>query len=68
MNEDRFNMEIRKFLKLVGVTSQREIEIAVREAVSTGKIKPDATLEAKMTLRLPGIDLERAIDGTIALG
>lgn len=68
MDEDRLNMEVRKFLKLVGVTSQREIEAAVREAVSKGKIKPDATLEAKMTLRLPGIGLQREIDGAIALG
>jgi hypothetical protein len=68
MDEDRLNMEVRKFLKLVGVTSQREIEAAVREAVSTGKIKPDATLEAKVTLRLPGIGLQREIDGAIALG
>jgi hypothetical protein len=68
MDEDRLNMEVRKFLKLVGVTSQREIEAAVREAVSTGKIKPDATLEAKVKLRLPGIGLQREIDGAIALG
>jgi tRNA(Ser,Leu) C12 N-acetylase TAN1 len=68
MDEDRLNMEVRKFLKAVGVTSQREIEAAVREAVSTGKIKPDATLAVKMTLRLPGIGLQREIDGAIALG
>jgi hypothetical protein len=40
----------------------------VREAISTGKIKPDATLEAKMTLRLPGIGLQHEIDGAIVLG
>jgi len=68
MDEDRLNMEVRKFLKVVGVTSQREIEAAVREAVATGKVKPDATLEAKMILRLPGIGLQREIDGAIALG
>jgi len=68
MDEDRLNMEVRKCLKVVGVTSQREIEAAVREAISTGKIKADATLEAKMTLRLPGIGLQREIDGAIVLG
>lgn len=68
MDEDRLNMEVRKFLKVVGVTSQREIEAAVREAVSTGKIKPDATLQAKMILRLPEIGLQREIDGAITLG
>lgn len=68
MNEDLFNMEVRKFLKKVGVTSQREIEQAVRDAISSGKIKPDATLDTKMTLSLPGLGLTREIDGTIALG
>jgi Family of unknown function (DUF6494) len=68
MDEDRFNLEIRKFLKVVGITSQREIEHAVREAVSSGKIKPDARLQAKMTLNLPEIGLDRVIDGTISLG
>ena len=38
MNEDRFNMDIRKFLKVVGVTSQREIETAVRDALAKGKL------------------------------
>jgi len=51
MDEDRLNMEVRKFLKLVGVTSQREIEAAVREAVSTGKIKPDELLPVSWTPR-----------------
>jgi hypothetical protein len=39
MNEDTFNMEVRKFLKVVGVTSQREIELAVRKAIDTGRLK-----------------------------
>jgi len=68
MDEERFNVEIRKFLKVVGVTSQREIDRAVHEAVSTGKIKPDVRLQAKMTLSLPEIGLNHVIDGTILLG
>ena len=68
MNEDRFNMEIRKFLKIVGVTSQREIETAVRQAVSAGKVKANATLKAKMVLTIPSIGLAHEIDGDIALG
>lgn len=68
MNEDRFNMEIRKFLKVVGVTSQREIETAVRQAVKTGKVKGDAQLKAKMVLTIPAIGLTHEIDGDIALG
>jgi len=67
MDEDRFNMEIRKFLKVVGVTSQREIETAVRDAVSAGKVKGDAKLKAKMVLTIPAIGLSHEIDGDIAL-
>jgi hypothetical protein len=68
MDEDRFNMSIRKFLKVVGVTSQREIENAVREAVKGGKLKGSETLKAKVTLTLPGVALTHDIDGEIELG
>ena len=47
MDEDRFNMSVRKFLKLVGVTSQREIENAVREAVKAGRLRGDEALQAR---------------------
>lgn len=67
MNEDRFNMEVRKFLKMVGVTTQREIERAVRDGIASGTIKPDATLDVKVTVSLPALGLIREIDGTIAL-
>ena len=52
MNEDVFNTAIRKFLKEVGVTSQREIEKSVREAVASGKLKGSETLPVKVTLTL----------------
>ena len=68
MNEDRFNMDIRKFLKVVGVTSQREIENAVRAAVASGKLKGGETLSAKVTLTLSGAGLTHDIDGEIELG
>jgi ribosomal protein L1 len=68
MNEDVFNMEIRKFLKLVGVTSQREIEEAVRAAVKAGKLKGNEKLKARVTLTLDGANLSKTIDGEIALG
>jgi hypothetical protein len=68
MNEDRFNMSIRKFLKVVGVTSQREIENAVRAAIASGKLKGNETLKAKVTLTLPGAALTHDIDGDIELG
>jgi hypothetical protein len=68
MNEDTFNMEVRKFLKMVGVTSQREIELAVRKALDTGKLKDGATLDAKVVLTIPSIGLEHHIDGNIKTG
>ena len=68
MNEDVFNMELRKFLKKVGVTSQREIEQAVRGAIEAGKLKGNETVKAKVTLTLEGLDLSHDIDGDISLG
>ena len=67
MNEDRFNMDIRKFLKVVGVTSQREIELAVRNALTAGKLAETSLLRPKMILRIPEIGLEHVIDGEIGL-
>ncbi len=67
MNEDMFNMDIRKFLKLVGVTSQREIEVAVRNAVRTGALAGSETLSVKVILTVEEIALSRTILGTIAL-
>ena len=67
MNEDVLNDTVRKFLKTVGVTSQREIEKAVRDAVANGKLNGDEKLPAKMTLTVGGINLSYAVDGTIEL-
>lgn len=67
MNEDLLNIEIRKLLKIVGITSQREIEIAVRNAVASGKLTGNETLDVKMTLELSDIDLKHSIEGAIAL-
>lgn len=64
MNEDAMNMSIRKFLKKVGVTSQREIETAIRDA-DTGAL-PE-TLNAKVVLTVDGVDLEVTINGEIDL-
>ncbi|MDI3469149.1 MAG: hypothetical protein OJF62_001212 [Pseudolabrys sp.] len=68
MNEDVFNMSMRKFLKVVGVTSQQEIEKAVRAAIEAGKIKGKETLKAQMVLTIGGIGLTHKIDGTIDIG
>ena len=67
MNPDAFNMSIRKFLKMVGVHSQREIESAVERAMSTGQIKGGETLNAKMTLTVDGVALNVSFDGKISL-
>lgn len=68
MNEDVFNMSLRKFLKKVGVTSQREIERAVREALETGKLSGRERLKARMTLEIKEIGVQYQIDGDIAIG
>jgi hypothetical protein len=67
MNEDRFNMDIRKFLKVVGVTSQREIEMAARAALATGALAQTAVLKPRMTLTIPELGVEHVIDGEIGL-
>jgi hypothetical protein len=67
MNEDRFNMDIRKFLKNVGVTSQREIELAVRNALAARRVFETTVLKPKMILRIPEIGLEHVINGEIGL-
>jgi hypothetical protein len=66
MNEDVFNMEVRKFLKKVGVTSQREIEQAVRAALDSGKLGK-GPLKAKVLLTVDDIGLRHEIDGAIEL-
>jgi Family of unknown function (DUF6494) len=67
MNEDRLNMDIRKYLKVVGVTSQREIELAVRAALAKGTLVETSVLKPTMILRIPEIGLNHVIDGEIAL-
>ena len=68
MNEDVFNTSLRKFLKHVGVTSQREIEKAVREAVQAGRLKGHEKLPAKMVLTVGGVSLTHEISDEIELG
>lgn len=67
MNEETFNLSIRKFLKLVGVSSQREIEHAVAKARESGAIKGNETLPAHVTLEMPGLKLSVKFDGEIKL-
>ena len=67
MDEDVFNMSIRKFLKKVGVTSQREIETVVRAAVADGALSGDGPLKAKVTLTIDDVNLSVDIDGDVEL-
>ena len=68
MNEDVFNESLRRFLKKVGITSQREIEKAVREAIASGRIKGHEKLPAKMVLTLGGVSLKHEVSDEIELG
>jgi hypothetical protein len=67
MNEDVLNMSLRKFLKKVGVTSQREIEQAIRSAVAEQRLKGHEKLPVTVRLTLPAVGLERLIEGEIEL-
>lgn len=67
MDEEVLNLQIRKFLKKVGITSQREIEKAVRAGMDSGVLKGAEKLNAKMTLLIPDLNLEVKIEDQIAL-
>ena len=67
MNEDTLNMSIRKFLKQAGVTSQREIEHAVLNAVEAGQLAGVNSIAVKMTLEAPNIGVTHCIEGEIKL-
>ena len=67
MNEEALNMSLRKFLKVVGVTSQQEIEKAIRAAVADGRLKGASKVEAEMVLTIGKVGLRHKVDGTIEL-
>jgi hypothetical protein len=67
MNEDKLNVSLRKFLKTVGVTSQREIEKAIRDAVQSGKLKGNEKLPAKVVLTVGGVGLNYEVKGDLEL-
>jgi len=67
MNEEVFNLDLRKFLKRFGVTAQREIERAVNEAIQDGRLTGSETLEVRATLTIAGVITELRIDGQIGL-
>jgi len=67
MNEETFNLSIRKFLKLVGVSSQCEIEQAVAKAMAAGASAGNETYPVRVTLEMPALKLSVAFDGEIKL-
>ena len=67
MNEETFNMDVRKFLKHFGVTAQREIEQAVADAIQRGTLAGNETLVVRATLTIPDVLNELRVDGEIGL-
>ena len=67
MDQETFNLSIRKFLKLVGVSSQREIEQAVQKSLESGKLKGSEAVPVKCTLEIPSLGVRVPFDGEIRL-
>jgi len=67
MDEEALNMSVRKFLKKLGVTAQREIEAGVRALVESGQLEGDETLEVQATVVVHGLPQDIVVEGTIAL-
>ncbi|HEX5612802.1 MAG TPA: DUF6494 family protein [Burkholderiales bacterium] len=67
MDQETFNLSIRKFLKMVGVNSQREIEQAVQRAMQEGALRGGEVLPARVTLEIPALDVKVPFEGEIKL-
>ena len=67
MNEETFNLSIRKYLKMVGINSQREIEHAVANAISAARIKGTESFPATVRLQVAGLNIDVKFDGDIKL-
>jgi Family of unknown function (DUF6494) len=67
MDQETFNLSIRKFLKMVGVNSQREIEQAVGKALEAGNLKGRESIPARVTLEIPSLGLKVPFEGDIRL-
>ena len=67
MDEDAFNMSVRKFLKNLGVNAQREIELSVREQLDAGELRGDEPLDATATIVVAGLPRDVVVTGTISL-
>jgi uncharacterized protein DUF6494 len=67
VDEEVFNMSVRRFLKTLGVTAQREIELAVRERLDGGDLKGDETLDATASITVAGLADDVVVTGRISL-
>ena len=67
MDEDVFNIQLRKFLKKVGIQSQREIEQAIRDGIASGALQGDETINASVRLQLSETGLDVTIEDDIKL-
>jgi hypothetical protein len=67
MDQETFNLSIRKFLKMVGVNSQREMEQAVQKAMMDGKLQGDEAIPVKCTLEIPSLGVKVPFDGEMRL-
>jgi hypothetical protein len=67
VDEEAFNLSVRKFLKQLGITAQREIELGVRELIDEGKLSGDERLGARATVVLDALEREIVVEGEIAL-
>ena len=67
MNEEAFNLSLRKLLKHFGVTAQREIEKGVDEAIKAGRLRGTESLPARITLRVEGLTPDVEVEGRITL-
>lgn len=67
MDEETFNMSMRKFLKMVGVSTQNEIEKAVEKAIADGTIKGNETFPAKATIEIAGVKMNVTFEGELRL-
>jgi hypothetical protein len=67
MNEDVFNISVRKFLKELGVTSQRELEKAVRAALADGRIRADQVISVNAVVSAPSLGLKHTVEAELEL-
>jgi hypothetical protein len=68
MDDEAFNLSIRRFLKQFGVTAQRQIERAVADAIASGQLSGEGKVMATATLRLPSLGIETVVEDEILLG